>query len=89
MYRFCDYHDSKLIIPMVKVQWNCYDSEPSYLATYRSLWWIHPLTLIVCVLDWKCPVSRAKGVFLLPPCVCPPLTTTGDPPSHSLHAGPS
>ena len=42
--------------------------------------WFHPLTLIVCVLEWKCPVSRAKGVFLLPSCVCPPLTTTGDPP---------
>ena len=47
------------------------------------------LTLIVCVLEWKCPVSRAKGVFLLPPCVCPPLTTTGGPPSCPLHAGPS
>ena len=45
--------------------------------------------LIVCVLEWKCPVSRAKGVFLLPPCVCPPLTTTGGPPSCPLHAGPS
>ena len=51
--------------------------------------WFHPLTLIVCVLEWKCPVSRAKGVFLLPPCVCPPPTTTGDPPSCPLHAGPS
>ena len=49
---------------------------------------VSPLTLIVCVLEWKCPVSRAKGVFLLPPCVCPPLTTTGDPPSCPLHAGP-
>ena len=25
--------------------------------------WFHPLTLIVCVLEWKCRVSRAKGVF--------------------------
>ena len=54
-----------------------------------SVRWFHPLTLIVCVLEWKFPVSRAKGVFLLPPCVCPPLTTTGDPPSCPLHAGPS
>ena len=54
-----------------------------------SVRWFHPLTLIVCVLKWKCPVSRAKGVFLLPPCVCPPLTTTGDSPSCPLHAGPS
>ena len=48
-----------------------------------------PYTNSVCVLEWKCPVSRAKGVFLLPPCVCPPLTTTGGPPSCPLHAGPS
>ena len=41
-----------------------------------SVRWFHPLTLIVCVLEWKCPVGRAKGVFLLPPCVCPLLTTT-------------
>ena len=54
-----------------------------------SVMWFQPLTLIVCVLEWKCPVSRAKGVFLLPPCVCPPLTTTGGPPSCPLHAGPS
>ena len=54
-----------------------------------SVRWFHPLTLIVCVLEWKCPVSRAKGVFLLPPCVCPPLTATGGPPSCPLHAGPS
>ena len=53
-----------------------------------SVRWFHPLTLIVCVLEWRCPVSRAKGVFLLPPCVCPPLTTTGGPPSCPLHAGP-
>ena len=50
---------------------------------------VSPLTLIVCVLEWECPVSRAKGVFLIPPCVCPPLTTTGDPPSCPIHAGPS
>ena len=45
-----------------------------------------PYTNSVCVLEWKCPVSRAKGVFLLPPCVCPPLitTTTGDPPSWAI-----
>ena len=49
-----------------------------------SVRWFHPLTLIVCVLEWKCPVSRAKGVFLLPPCACPPLTTTGDPPVHFM-----
>ena len=48
-----------------------------------------PYTNSVCVLEWKCPVSRAKGVLLLPSCVCPPLTTTGDPPSCPLHAGPS
>ena len=48
-----------------------------------------PYTNSVCVLEWKCPVSRGKGVFLLPPCVCPPLTATGDPPSCPLHAGPS
>ena len=54
-----------------------------------SVRWFQPLTLIVCVLEWKCPVSRAKGVFLLPSCVCPPLTTTGGPPSCPLHAGPS
>ena len=29
--------------------------------------WFHPLTLIVCVLEWKCPVSSAKGVLLLSP----------------------
>ena len=89
MYRFCDYRDSKLIIPMVKVQWNCLDSEPSYLATYLASWWIHPLTLIVCVLDWKCPVIRAKGVFLLP-LVCvhlsPPLVTL--PPIHFMQVHP-
>ena len=55
----------------------------------QSVMWFQPLTLIVCVLEWKCPVSRAKGVFLLPSCVCPPLTTTGGPPSCPLHAGPS
>ena len=54
-----------------------------------SVRWSQSLTLIVCVLEWKCPVSRAKGVFLLPPCVCPLLTTTGGPPSCPLHAGPS
>ena len=54
-----------------------------------SVRWFQSLTLIVCVLERKCPVSRAKGVFLLPPCVCPPLTTTGGPPSCPLHAGPS
>ena len=48
-----------------------------------------PYTNSVCVLECKCPVNRAKGVFLHPPCVCPPLTTTGDPPSCPLHAGPS
>ena len=47
-----------------------------------------PYTNSVCV-EWKCPVSRAKGVFLLPPCVCPLLTNTGGPPSCPLHAGPS
>ena len=47
-----------------------------------------PYTNSVCVgMEVSC--SRAKGVFLLPPCVCPPLTTTGDPPSCPLHAGPS
>ena len=55
----------------------------------QSVRWFHPLALIVCVLKWKCPVSRVKGVFLLSPCVCPPLTTTGGPPSCPLHAGPS
>ena len=55
----------------------------------QSVRWFHPLTLIACVLEWKCPVSRAKGVFLLSLCVCPPLTTTGGPPSCPLHAGPS
>ena len=35
----------------------------------QSVRWFHPLALIVCVLKWKCPVSRAKGVFLLSPCV--------------------
>ena len=34
---------------------------------------VSSLTLIVCVLKWKCP----------------PLTTTGDPQSCPLHAGPS
>ena len=47
-----------------------------------------PYTNSVCVWKWKCPVSRAE-VFLLPSCVSPPLTTTGDPPSCPLHAGPS
>ena len=51
---------------------------------------VSPLyTNSVCVLEWKCPVTRAKGVFLLPSCVCPPLTSTGDPPSCPLHADPS
>ena len=49
-----------------------------------------PLTLIVRVLEWKCPVSRAKGVFLLPPCVCvhlsPPLVTF--PPVHFIQVHP-
>ena len=30
-----------------------------------------PYTNSVCVgMEWKCPVRRAKGVFLLPSCVC-------------------
>ena len=45
-----------------------------------------PYSNSVCVgMEWKCP----RGVFLLPPCVCPPLTTTGGPPSCPLRAGPS
>ena len=54
------YRDSKLIIPMVKVQWNCYDSEPSYLATYLASWWINspPYTNSVCVgLEVSCKQS--------------------------------
>ena len=65
------------------------EGEGGRSQSVRSVRWFQPLTLIVCVLEWKCPVSGAKGVFLLPPCVCPPLTTTGDPPSCPLHAGPS
>ena len=38
---------------------------------------------------FKCLVSTAKGVFLLPTCVCPPLPTTGDPPPvHFMQAHP-
>ena len=48
-----------------------------------------PDTNSVCVLEWKCPVSRAKGVFLLPPCVCPPLTPLVALPSvHSMQVHP-
>ena len=51
--------------------------------------WFHPLTLIVCVLEWRCPVSRAKGVFLLP-LVCvhlsPPLVAL--PPVHLMQVHP-
>ena len=49
-----------------------------------------PYTNSVCVgMEWKCPVSRAKGVFLLPPCVChfsPPLVTL--PPVHFMQVHP-
>ena len=54
-----------------------------------SVRWFHPLTLIVCVSEWRCPVSRAKGVFLLPPCVChlsPPLVAL--PPVHFMQVHP-
>ena len=54
-----------------------------------SVRWFHPLTLIVCVLEWKCPVSRAKGVFLLSSCVChlsPPLVAL--PPVHFMQVHP-
>ena len=53
-----------------------------------SVRWFHPLTLIVCVLEWKCPVSRAKGVFLLPSCVhlSPPLVAL--PPVHFMQVHP-
>ena len=48
-----------------------------------------PYTYSVCMLEWKCPVSRAKGVFLLP-LVCvhlpPPLMTL--PPVHFMQAHP-
>ena len=49
-----------------------------------------PYTNSVCVLEWKCPVSRAKGVFLLPPRVCPPLTTplVTLPPVHFMQVHP-
>ena len=56
---------------------------------FLSVRWFHPLTLIVCVLEWKCPVSRAKGVFLLP-LVCvhlsPPLVAF--PPVHLMQVHP-
>ena len=49
-----------------------------------------PYTNSVCVLKWKCPVSRAKGVFLLPSCVCPPVPPplVALPPVHFVQVHP-
>ena len=50
---------------------------------------VSSLTLIVCVLEWKCPVSRAKGVFLLPlVCVHLALPLVTLPPVHFMQVHP-